>query len=43
MPQEERESIGQIRPSGWHTVKYDVVDGTLPVQPVPSDRISADR
>ena len=27
MPQEERESIGQIRPSGWHTVKYDVVDG----------------
>lgn len=27
MPTEERESIGQIRPSGWHTVKYDFVDG----------------
>ncbi len=27
MPTEERGSIGQIKPSGWHTVKYDVVDG----------------
>lgn len=27
MPTEERGEIGQIRPSGWHTVKYDVVDG----------------
>jgi len=28
MPTEERESIGQIKPTGWHTVKYnDVVDG----------------
>ena len=27
MPTEDRESIGQIRPSGWQTVKYDVVDG----------------
>ena len=27
MPTQERGSIGQIRPSGWHTVKYDVVDG----------------
>ena len=23
MPAEERESIGQIKPSGWHTVRYD--------------------
>ena len=27
MPTEERGEIGQIKPSGWHTVKYDVVDG----------------
>lgn len=27
MPEEERGSIGQIKPSGWHTVKYDCVDG----------------
>ena len=27
MPTEERESIGQIKPSGWHTVKYDIVSG----------------
>lgn len=27
MPEEERESIGMIKPSGWHTVKYDNVDG----------------
>ena len=27
MPTEDRESIGQIRPSGWHTVKYEGVDG----------------
>lgn len=27
MPEEERGSIGQIKPSGWHTVKYDIVDG----------------
>lgn len=27
MPTEERESIGQVKPSGWHTVKYDNVDG----------------
>ena len=28
MPSEERESIGQVKPTGWHTVKYDCVDGT---------------
>lgn len=27
MPTEERDSIGQIKPSGWQTVKYDFVDG----------------
>ena len=27
MPTEERGSIGSIKPSGWHTVKYDIVDG----------------
>ena len=27
MPTEERGEIGQIKPSGWHTVKYGVVDG----------------
>ena len=27
MPTEDRGSIGQVKPSGWHTVKYDVVDG----------------
>lgn len=28
MPTEERGTIGQIKPSGWHTVKYnDVIDG----------------
>lgn len=27
MPTEDRESISQIKPSGWQTVKYDFVDG----------------
>lgn len=27
MPTEERGSIGMIKPSGWHTIKYDIVDG----------------
>lgn len=27
MPTEERGEIGQIKPSGWQTVKYDTVDG----------------
>ncbi len=27
MPTEERGSIGMIKPSGWHTVKYDNVEG----------------
>lgn len=27
MPTEERGSIGSIKPTGWHTVKYDIVEG----------------
>lgn len=27
MPTEERGNIGQVKPTGWHTVKYDCVDG----------------
>ncbi len=27
MPTKERGEIGQIKPSGWHTIKYDIVEG----------------
>lgn len=27
MPTQERGKIGEIKPSGWHTVKYDGIDG----------------
>jgi len=27
MPTEERGSIGSVKPSGWHTIKYENVDG----------------
>ncbi|MBE6156143.1 MAG: hypothetical protein E7161_00140 [Firmicutes bacterium] len=27
MPNEERGSIGSIKPTGWHTIKYDIVEG----------------
>lgn len=27
MPTEARESIGQIKPTGWHTTKYDFISG----------------
>ncbi len=27
MPTTERGSIGSVKPTGWHTVKYDIVDG----------------
>lgn len=27
MPTEKRGEIGMVKPSGWHTVKYDIVDG----------------
>ena len=27
MPTEKRGAIGQVKPTGWHTVKYDLVEG----------------
>lgn len=27
MPTKERESIGSVKPSGWHTIRYDFIDG----------------
>lgn len=27
IPKTERGTIGAVKPSGWHTVKYDIVDG----------------
>lgn len=27
MPNEKRESISRVKPTGWHSVKYDCVDG----------------
>lgn len=27
MPDEKRESISRVKPTGWHSVKYDCVDG----------------
>lgn len=27
MPTEDRESIGHVKPTGWNTTKYDIVDG----------------
>lgn len=27
MPTEERKGIGSVKPTGWHTIKYDIVDG----------------
>ena len=27
MPTEDRGSIGSVKPTGWHSVKYDIVDG----------------
>ena len=27
MPTESRESIGSIKPTGWHSDKYDIIDG----------------
>ena len=27
MPTESRESISSVKPSGWHSVKYDIVEG----------------
>lgn len=27
MPTKDRESIGTVKPSGWHTIKYDIING----------------
>ena len=27
MPTEERKSLSSVKPTGWHLVKYDIVDG----------------
>ena len=27
MPTEKRGKIGSVKPTGWHTIKYDIVDG----------------
>ena len=27
MPTEERGSIGSVKPSGWHTIRYEFIDG----------------
>jgi DNA-entry nuclease len=27
MPTESRGTIGSVKPTGWHTIKYDIVDG----------------
>lgn len=27
MPTEKRGSIGKVKPTGWHTIKYDIVNG----------------
>ena len=37
MPTEERESIGQVKPSGWQLVKYDNVDGKYLYNRCPCD------
>ena len=37
MPTEERGPIGQVKPSGWHTVKYDIVDGKYCVMAIGSE------
>ena len=36
MPDEERGAIGMVKPTGWHTVKYENVES------LPSYRVSAD-
>ena len=36
MPTEDRGEIGQVKPTGWHTVKYDFIRRQVPVQPLPT-------
>lgn len=42
MPTGKRGPIGMIKPTGWHTVKYDCVDGIF-IQSLSFDRISINR
>ena len=34
MPTEKRGSIGEVKPTGWHTAKYDNVDGSISITAV---------
>ena len=36
MPKEKRGAIGSVKPTGWHTVKYDIVDGNIIKMPYPN-------
>lgn len=40
---EKRGSIGQVKPTGWHTVKYDCVDGKYLYNRCHLDRLAAYR
>lgn len=42
MPTEKRGSISEVKPTGWHSVKYDNVDGKSLYNRMPFDWISAD-
>ena len=39
MPAEKRGSIGEVKPTGWQTAKYDNVDGMLPFENMVADYI----
>ena len=41
MPTEKRGSIGEVKPTGWHTAKYDNVDGKYLYNRLSSDRLPA--
>lgn len=42
MPTGKRGKIGQVKPSGWQTIKFDNVDGKYLYNRWSSDRLSAD-
>lgn len=42
MPSGKRGKIGQVKPSGWQTIKFDNVDGKYLYNRWSSDRLSAD-
>ena len=39
MPTEKRGSISEVKPTGWHSVKYDNVDGMLPFENMVADYV----